>query len=273
MNLAFLSLQFCRYPLERCFEMAAHYGYQGVELWGARPHAYPGDMDAAAVRQINQLKKKYGVEVPMYTPELLAYPYNLVSPNERERDETVAYLKEAVRVCAAMECPGMLLTAGHPGYGRSADEVWRDLIFGLREVAGTAKTAGIQLCMESLGPDTSPVISRSDDLLRLIQDVDMPCFGAMLDMAIPPLVGEPFSEYFEKLRGHTKYVHLCGCDGVYETHLQPTDGTIPFEDFFAILDRCGYAGWCSVEVLEPYYRDPELYLAQSRRFLRQVLGE
>ena len=45
MKFAFLSYQFSRYPLEYCFQMAKEYGFQGVEVWGARPHAYAYDMD------------------------------------------------------------------------------------------------------------------------------------------------------------------------------------------------------------------------------------
>lgn len=137
----------------------------------------------------------------MYTPELLAYPYNLASALPREREETVAYLKRAARFCAAIECPGMLVSCDHPGYGRNASEAWGDLVSGLREVCREADALGVSVSMESLGPNTSPIVSRADDLARLIADVGVPSFGAMLDMAIPPLAAEPMSEYLDKLGG------------------------------------------------------------------------
>lgn len=40
MKFSFLTYQFARYPLEYCFYMAKEYGFNGVEVWGARPHAY-----------------------------------------------------------------------------------------------------------------------------------------------------------------------------------------------------------------------------------------
>ena len=272
MKFSFLSLQFKRWPLDFCFKLASHYGFDGVEIWGARPHAYPFDIDSRAAASIRSMQKNYGVCVPMYTPELLAYPYNLASASEKEREETVSYLKQAIHACEAINCPAMLVSCDHPGYGRNAAECWSHLVSGLREVAAEAEKTGIQLRMESLGPNTSPIVSRSDDLVRLIEDVDSPAFGAMLDMAIPPLVAEPYEEYLSKIPGGIDYIHLCGCDGIFETHLQVSESSsiINFSALFDILRRYNYDGWCSLEILDPYFKDPELYLAEAARFLKKL---
>lgn len=272
MKFAFLSLQFKRWPLEYSFQMAQRYGFDGVEVWGARPHAYPFDVDAALSKEIRNFSKKYHVCIPMYTPELLAYPYNLASSSPKEREETVIYLKRAIAACEAMQCPAMLVSCDHPGYGRNRKEAWQLLVDGLKEVAAEAETRGIQLRMESLGPNTSPIVSRSDELVALLEDVGSPALGAMLDMAIPPLVAEPYAEYLEKIPHGIDYVHLCGCDGLYETHLQVAEGSgsISFPALFDVLRRCEYDGWCSVEILDPYFRDPELYLADAARFIKTL---
>lgn len=271
MKLSFLTLLAKRYPLEYSFRLASEIRFDGVEIWGARPHAYPFDIDEDTAAQIRSLSKRFHVEIPMYTPELLAYPYNLASSSEKERDDTIRYLKTAVRASAMMDCPAMLVSCDHPGYGRDAAECWQYLTQGLREVCTEAEKQGIAIRMEPLGLNTSPIVSNSDDLVRLIQDVDSPAFGAMMDMAIPPLVAEPFSEYTDKIPGGIDYIHLCGCDGIYETHLQITGGDVSFPVLFEILKSRGYDGWCSVEILEPYYRDPELYLRQAMAFLRTII--
>ena len=84
MKFSFLTYQFCRYPLEHSFVMAKEYGFEGIEVWGARPHAYAYDMDSQNIKQINDWKKKYNIEVSMFTPEILAYPYSLTSRLERD---------------------------------------------------------------------------------------------------------------------------------------------------------------------------------------------
>ena len=74
MKLSFLTLQFKHYPLETSFLMARRYGFDGIELWGARPHAYPYDGDDALVRDILRWKREYGVEIPHVHPRTARLP-------------------------------------------------------------------------------------------------------------------------------------------------------------------------------------------------------
>lgn len=94
MKVALLSLSFRRYHLDKIFEVAGYFGYDGVEIWGGRPQAYPYDMDEARCAHVLELKEKYNLEVPMYTPEVLGYPYNISTPDKKEREETIDYLKK-----------------------------------------------------------------------------------------------------------------------------------------------------------------------------------
>ena len=64
MKFSFLSLQFKRWSLEYAFQMATEYGFDGLELWGARPHAYPFDIDLTEASEILSWQKKYGISSP-----------------------------------------------------------------------------------------------------------------------------------------------------------------------------------------------------------------
>ena len=79
MKFGLISLDFKRFSLEYCFKMARRYGLDGVELWGGRPHGYFTDMTRERIQEIDALKKKYKLEIPMYTPNVLNGPYNLCS--------------------------------------------------------------------------------------------------------------------------------------------------------------------------------------------------
>ena len=97
----------------------------------------------------------------------------------------------------------------------------------------------------------------------------------MIDMVPPFIANEPYSDYLERLGASMKYVHICNGDGATEFHMQldDRDGVIPVTDFFRILKRYGYDGWCSLELLNPYFRDPELYLSQAVRTIRRIREE
>ena len=275
MKFSFLSYQFCRFPLETCFAQAARYGFDGVEVWGARPHAYAYDMDDHALAELRGWKQKYGVEVSMFTPEILAYPYSLVSRSEKERKETVAYLIQSAEVAAAIGTDKMQITAPHPGYGIDKALVWRQLVEGVGTLCQTAQRLGVRVLMESLSPSEGNLITTAADLQALIDQVGSPALGGMLDLVPPVVANEPFSEYFSVLGERMEYVHLCNSDGATELHtsLDDPNGVISMPALFAVLKACGYDGWCSVELLAPYFKDPELYLVQSARVLVDVCRE
>ena len=52
MKFSFLTYQFCRFGLEHSFKMAQEYGFEGVEVWGGRPHAYAHDIGREEIQTI-----------------------------------------------------------------------------------------------------------------------------------------------------------------------------------------------------------------------------
>lgn len=275
MKFSFLTYQFARYPLEVCFRMAKEYGFEGVEVWGARPHAYAYDMDREEVQKVLDWKKSYGIEVSMLTPEILAYPYNLCSASKKEQQETVDYLLRSLETAAAIGTDKMQIAAKHSGYGRDREEVWKIFVENTGTLCQRAEELGVDIIMETLSPSEGNLLTTADDVAKLQKAVGSKALCTMIDVVPPFIANEPFAEYFDKCGDTMKYVHICNCDGATEFHMQldDPDGKIPLSDFFRILKRQNYDGWCSVELLAPYFRDPELYLSQSMRAIRRFCKE
>ena len=70
-------------PLETAFYDAKAFGYDYIELWGGRPHAFASDLLAGDASKIRDLIQKYQMPVYIYTPEHNAYPYNYMIGTER----------------------------------------------------------------------------------------------------------------------------------------------------------------------------------------------
>ena len=143
------------------------------------------------------------------------------------------------------------------------------------ETARLAGELGVDIILESLSPSEGNTITCVDDILELQERVNSPALCAMIDMVPPFIANEPYSDYLERLGTSMKYVHICNGDGTTEFHMQLDDrnGVIPVADFFRILKRYGYDGWCSLELLNPYFRDPELYLSEAQRCIRRIRQE
>ena len=276
MKVSFLTYLFRRYPLEYAFKMGREYGFDGIEIWGGRPHAYCYDMDRDAVSDIINWKKKYLLEVSMYVPEILCYPYSMCSQIPNERKDTIEYLLKSVEVGAALGTKQMQVTVPHPGYLADKDEVWSYLVNGLRQISKRAGELGIKILIESLTfSEGGNLLTTVDDVVKVIKDVGEKAVCSMIDVVPPFIANEPFSEYFDKLGDRMCYLHICNNDGMTEihTHLDDPNGQIPLVDFFRVVKRYNYEGWASIELLAPYFRDPELYLAGSMRTLDDIFSK
>ena len=114
MKLGMFTSGYQRNPLEHCFADAKEFGYDYIELWGGRPHAYAPDLKAGDINEVKRLIDKYEMPVLGYTPEHNAYPYNYMIGSEAQREDAVAYLKlclDMAKDCllytssASRECP------------------------------------------------------------------------------------------------------------------------------------------------------------------------
>lgn len=273
MKFGFISLDFRRYPLEFCFQMAQRYGFDGVEVWAGRPHAFPGDMDAAAVAEINSWKKKYGVEIPMYTANVLGSNYRITATKGTERQEAVDLYKRHIDVAAAIGAPAVLIVTDHPGYMIDPKEIWKATVDSFVQLCDYASGSGIRVVVEPLTPMESPVICTTDDCLRLFEDVDRPNLEAMMDVAPPVVSCEPFSDYFVKLGKRMNYIHICNNDGRSDAHTRLEDGVIPIEDMFTVFKNWSYDGFVTAELYSEGYHDPELMLANTARIIRSIREE
>ena len=267
MQLSFLSYLFRRFPLEYSFAAAGRYGFDGVEIWGARPHAYPPDLDAGEIADIRRAARENRVRISAYTPELSAYPYNLVSPLEKEREETQQYLARALEIAAELEAERVLFTLPHPGYAARREKVLAEAVQRLKQLSDLAQRLGVKLMLETLSPSESSLITTADEAQDLLEQVASDAMTVMLDLVPPTIANEPLASYLDRFAGRLDYVHVCNSDGASEFHAELGQGVLPLQDVFDVLQRHGFDGWYSIELLSPYFRDPELYLANSKRLM------
>ncbi|HEX3026959.1 MAG TPA: TIM barrel protein [Clostridia bacterium] len=270
MKYSFLTSVYRRYSMEKAFEDGARFGYQGIELWGGRPHAYPFDMDDKRIERVHRMARNTGLEISVYTPEVCVYPYNLCSQEEKERRETIEYFKLSLDIAKEIGAPLIQITPGDPGYGSDYQKDWARLVEGCREIAEHAESVGVGIVMEALTPYESLILTTTNDLLRLLGEVPSEYFRSMLDCVSPLVVHEPMSDYFIKLKNKMGHLHLADGDGISYSHLLVGDGEFNFDGLFRLVNRYGYKGYGSIELDDRYCNDPETYIEQSITRLKRI---
>ncbi len=270
MKFGLISLDFRRFPLKKCFEVAKKFEFQGVELWGGRPHAYPYDVGKDEVKAILQLKNKYSMDIPMYTPNAIGLPINLCSSMSIERSEGMEYYKRAIDVAASLEIPRMLVVADHPGFGMGLNEAWKYFSDEISQLVNYAEKKNVIISIEPLTPMESPVITRTDDCLKLLQEIDSPNLHFVLDIVPPTIVHEPISNYFIKLGKLVDHVHISNSDKKTDAHLELDDGCLNIGDILQIVKNYKYEQFVIIELYSVSLNDPERVVASSARVLSSI---
>jgi fructoselysine 3-epimerase len=272
MKISFLSGLYCRYPLEKAFEIASMQGYDGVEVWGARPHAYAYDMNGARIEHVVQLKEKYKLETPMYCPEILMYPYNIPTTDPKERKDTIDYLKRSIEVAKAIGAPRIQMTSGHAGCGTDRKTNFENITNVMRILVEHAEKIGIDIVFEVLTIMESNTIFLLDDFIEMMNNIGSHRLKGMLDTVMPMTNWETYSEYFEKLGDKLAYIHFEDTNGINQFHQPIGNGILDIPELIAIFRRYGYDGWLSLELFSSFIREPEMYSGQEIRKLRSLLN-
>jgi len=268
MKISFFTNSLHRWPIEKSFEVASKFGYDGIEIWGGRPHAYAPDMRPEDIQKIKDLSAKYNLPIVSFEPEMAC----LLWRDQRWIDESMEYFRQCIDFCKAIGCPYMVMAALQCSYEYSTDEDWAQFIKYMKELAAYSESVdGVTMILETVTPWEGNILIRSDDTVRALKEIDSPKVKAMLDLAAPLTVGEPSSNYFEKLGKDLVHVHLVDCKKDVEDHLILGDGELPVEEVLTMLDSYGYDGYCSVELFDEYRTEPILFNQRAIRAIRQSL--
>lgn len=259
------------YPLEYAFRDAKKIGYDYIELWGGRPHAFPYDLAAGDIHLIQQLIERYGIPVKVFTPEHNAYPFNYMIGSESQRKEAISYLKCAIDMGKAMGAQYTLISTGHAGYTASRKEIWERLTKSLRELSDHAGQIGHTIVLESLTGYETNVCTSANDVAEILDMINSPALLGMCDIVAPAIQQEPAINYMEKLGQRCAHLHIIDSDGNSETHVLPGDGCLPMRELLHQFQDYGYDGMATIELVTAYMREPYLYAKIAHDRIRDML--
>lgn len=269
MRIGIFTSGYQRYPLEKAFQDGKRFGYDYMELWGGRPHAFPYDLKMGEIKEVLRLTEKYELPVEVYTPEHNAYPYNYMIGSESQWQDAMDYLKTALEMGKAMGAEYTLISTGHAGNTATKREIWKRLERSLRCLSEYAQTLGHKILLEPLTAYETNVCSTANDLAEILEQIDSPCLMGMCDVVVPYLQQEAVTDYFEKLGSRMAHLHLVDSDGSSETHVVPGEGIMPLKELIEELSGYGYHGRATIELVTAYIKEPSLYAKRGVNRVRE----
>ena len=262
-----------RNPLEHCFMDAKEYGYDYIELWGGRPHAYAPDLKAGDINEVRRLIEKYEMPVLGYTPEHNAYPYNYMIGSEAQRRDAIDYLKLSLEMAKEMGAEFVLTSPANGGYLATYDQLWSRLEKNIQELGDYAAKLEIKLVVEALTPYESNFFTRANDLVELFRRVDNPYVVGMCDIVPPFVQHESNMAYFDKLGNKMDHMHIIDGENGSDTHLIPGEGNIPIKEMLYEMKRIGYDKTATLELVTNYINEPRFYAKRAIDNMRELMAE
>ena len=272
-NFAVMSVQYVHYSLEYYLDSMVKNGLRHVDLWGGIPHYcrldYPFAEDAKQkIGSIRAMMEERGLDVSVYTPETLAYPYSFSHPEEEVRKRTVDYFSMAMDDALLFGTNKVFLNSGCGLLDLPREESFARLVDTYKKIAAIAEQKGIELVLEQLQPYESNLVLNLQDIKRVLDEVDSTAMYICVDVVAMAVAGEELKDYFEVLgRDRIKLIHFADT-----CHYILGDGELPLKDYLKTLEEYDYDGIVDLEINDSiYWDDPHESIRKSVEWLKAEL--
>ena len=245
---------------EESLEKAAQLGYDGIEL----ALKDVGEVDADSLRSAlarNRLEVSCISTGQVFAVSGLYFTH----PDTARRKETIDVFKGLVDLAADF---GRLINVGRARGSYCQKQTPEDteqlFIDSAREICDYAAPKGVTLMIEPVNRYEINFVNSVPDAAAILKRVDRENIAIMPDvfhMNIEDVtIGATLAEYVDKI----PYVHLADSNRHY-----PGAGHLDLGEVFESLERSGFDGWVSVEILP--LPDPDTAAQRAAKTLRPLV--
>lgn len=269
MKLSQSSFVYFNYPLQEAIRRLHKYGYQGIEVWGGRPHAYRHDLDDE-MDEIIALLDRFEMTVPNFIPAQFRYPSILCSLSETVRRDSVRYVQDAIDNALKLGSPCVSLCPGMTLHGEDLDVGWTKLRQSFVELLDYTEGTDLILLIEPAHKAESTLILTVEHGLRMIEEIGSERLGILLDTGHANVNGEGLTAVVVSMKDVPFHIHIDDNNGDSDAHLIPGEGNIDFEPFARALKEVNYQGFVSAELGFQYTLDPDLAVEKTYAVLSEM---
>jgi len=271
MKLSQSTFLYFNYPLEEAIKRLSIHGYEGVEIWGGRPHAYYKDISKTEAANIRGLIEKYEMQLSAFIPAQFRYPTCLCSPNLDIRKDSVQYIKDSIVTSLSLGCNKVSLCPGHTLYGQGRSNGMQQLTESLKELLDFAADKKVVLFMEPAHRFESDLIITVEDGVRLINDLGSENLGLVMDTGHCFVNKESLVDCVSLLQDIPFHIHIDDNSGLSDDHMIPGEGKICFIPFLRSLKKLGYDGFLTAELGWNYTIEPDAAAYKCKMSLDSLL--
>ncbi len=267
-QVAAMNEHFILQTLESFLDCAVCSGVHNIELWAGLPHLYAPDMTPDKVKRIREKIRERELELICYTPEQCIYPYNIAAREEGLREYSITYFMKNLEIASELDAPMFQIVPGWGYRNEPRTDALERSMDSIRCIVERAEKLGIRVVLEALEEEESNLIRTSSELKEVLDILNMPNLGAIIDTCPMAAAGEDFVRCHEILGKKIWHTHF-----IDRQHLAWGDGDLPMVSYLEQLDRFDYKGYLTLEVLnDRYLLYPEKALGQGIAEMKKYLA-
>ena len=264
-----------QYTIFDAISLITNIGYEGVDIWGGRPHIYRQDLSKQELIHLRKLIEDQGLIVSSFMPAFYRYPHSLSNPNPKVREDSIEYMHACLDNAVVLGADLVLVVPDHSLYGQTREDSQRRMIESIDVIAQFAyQYDGLKLGIEILYYDETDIVNSADDALEIINQLGHNNLGVVLDTGTLNLSKESLKDILVKLDDLLLQVHVNDNQGrEHQQNLIPGDGNYDFRALIRILKDHNYSGFLSAELSKEYADKPELALSTTIERLKGWIQE
>ena len=243
---------------DRCIEVVAEAGYQGVELTG-----YFQAWDAEERRRLMSKMRSLGVMIDM----LSGLQASFAIPGQTE--EFVTRVTEHCRVASQLDCPQINIKSGKRLTDVDTRAQFQASVDNLKRASDAAEKSGINIVIEPIDLIESPSIFLTSvhDGFDIVRAVNRPNVKVLYDFYHEQRGGGNLIEKLEQNIAWVGLVHIADVPGRHE----PGTGEIDYENVYRSLGRLHYTRFIGMEYAPT--SDPVASLRKTRMEAQRAIAE
>jgi protein FrlC len=258
-----------QHTIQDAIRLIASIGFDGVDIWGGRPHVYRQDLTTEELAHLRRLIADHGLSVVSFMPAFYRYPHSLSNPNLRVREDSIDYMRQCTDNAAILGAGIVLVVPDHSLHGQTREDALGRFTESMDVVARYASQYDLMLGIEVLYYDETDFVNSADDALSIIDQLGHKNIGVVLDTGTLNLSQESPETILAKLGDLVLQVHVNDNAGGHEQqNLIPGEGTYDFRSLIRALREHDYSGFLSAELTKSYAQDPEPALRTTLERLR-----
>jgi len=269
MKFSLSTFVYFRYSLDEAIKRTKKAGYDGVEIWGGRPHAYWEDMPDNRIKEIRKLLNDIDLKISNFIPAQFRYPTNLASSNKLIREGSVDYIKHNIEVAEKLESPYVSLCPGFSLYDDGLKNAYNSMMKSFDEIIDFSKNYKTKLIIEPAHAMETDLVLTTEDGIDIVEHFGNDKIGLCLDTGHLNVNKENLSDVVKKVKKYDVHWHIDDNFGENDEHLIPGEGNINFEIFLEKLKESEYNGFLAVELGFGYTNDPNPSVRKSLEFLNK----